>query len=106
MFIRKSRKSRKGFSLLELLAVVVILGIIAAIVIPRVTDSSTKAKTEANRHNVATLNAAVERFYVDNGTWPATLGAMGINYLPDGVPAAPIGGAYSIDATTHRVIQP
>ena len=56
---------RSGFSLMELLAVVTILGIIAAIIVPRVTVSSDSAKQKVNAHNKATINAAVERWYVD-----------------------------------------
>jgi general secretion pathway protein G len=98
---------RRGFSLLELLAVVTILGIIAAIIVPRVTVSSSTAKAKVRDHHKATINAAVERYYVDNNSWPAAdlsdIGAN-VNYFPDGVPANPIDGtAYSLNATTHRV---
>src|SRR5262245_56878531 len=62
---------RAGFSLMELLAVVTILGIIAAIIVPRVAVSSDTAKAKVNSHNKATINAAVERWYVEKGTWPA-----------------------------------
>lgn len=100
----KVARNRKGFSLLELLAVVVILGIIAAIVVPRVTVSSDTAKQKVNDHTAATLNSAIERYYVDNGSWPTALSALVPAYLPDGVPTNPIdGSAYGIDSTTHRV---
>ena len=61
----------RGFSLLELLAVVTILGIIAAIIVPRVTVSSSTAKQKVRDHHKATINAAVERYYVDTNSWPA-----------------------------------
>jgi len=98
---------KRGFSLLELLAVVTILGIIAAIIVPRVTVSSTTAKTKVRDHHKATINAAVERFYIDTGNWPANnLSDIGVNvnYFPDGLPSNPVDGtAYSLNATTHRV---
>jgi general secretion pathway protein G len=98
---------KRGFSLLELLAVVTILGIIAAIIVPRVTVSSTTAKTKVRDHHKATINAAVERYYIDNGTWPASnLTDIGgnVNYFPDGLPVNPLDGtAYTLNATTHRV---
>jgi general secretion pathway protein G len=100
-------KKRNGFSLIELLAVVTILGIIAAIIVPRVSVSSDTAKTQVNAHNKATLNSAVERWYIDQGSWPANdLSDIGgdINYFPDGIPVNPVdGSAYTLDATTHRV---
>jgi general secretion pathway protein G len=100
-------RKRGGFSLMELLAVVTILGIIAAIIVPRVTVSSDTAKAKVNAHNKATINAAVERWYIEKGAWPAdNLSDIGAdtNYFPDGVPTNPVNdGAYSLNATTHRV---
>lgn len=98
-------KKRSAFSLLELLAVVVILGIIAAIVVPRVTVSSDTAKQRVNEHTAATLNSAIERYYVDNGKWPGSLADMVPTYLPDGVPTNPVDdSAYTIDPKTSRII--
>jgi prepilin-type N-terminal cleavage/methylation domain-containing protein len=105
----KSRNQAKtsGFSLLELLAVVTILGIIAAIIIPRVTISSDTAKQRVRDHHKATINAAVERYYIDNSTWPAAdLSDIGANpnYFPEGIPTNPVDGStYSLNTTTHRV---
>jgi prepilin-type N-terminal cleavage/methylation domain-containing protein len=104
---QKSRRFRPfGFSLLELLAVVTILGIIAVVVIPRITVSAGTAKTNANAQNIAEINSAVERWYFEKGTWPANdLSDIGkdSNYFPEGVPKNPVSGAvYSLNGTTHR----
>jgi len=102
--MKKSRK-RSAFSLLELLAVVVILGIIAAVVVPRVTTSADKAKAEVNNYNIAAMNSAVERYYVDEGTWPSALTDLGTDYLPDGVPDCPLAGkTYALSGTPPRVV--
>jgi len=105
----KTRKSNKkgGFSLLELLAVVTILGIIAAIIVPRVTASSDNAKQKVRDHHKATINSAVERYYVNTGGWPADdltdIGAD-VNYFPDSIPVNPVdGSAYTLNTTTKRV---
>jgi prepilin-type N-terminal cleavage/methylation domain-containing protein len=104
---RKTRRFRLGFSLLELLAVVTILGIIAVVVVPRISVSSGTAKQNAHEQNVAEINSAVERWYFEKGTWPAAdLSdiAADANYFPDGVPTNPVdGSAYALNATTHRV---
>jgi prepilin-type N-terminal cleavage/methylation domain-containing protein len=103
---RNARK-RHGFSLLELLAVVTILGIIAAIIVPRVSVSSSTAKQKVRDHQKATINAAVERYYIDNNAWPANdLSDIGANasYFPSGLPTNPVdGSAYTLNAKTHRV---
>ncbi len=105
--IKFKNRKRAGFSLIELLAVVSVLGIIAAIIVPRVTVSSNTAKTKINSHNKATINAAVERWYIDKSAWPAkSLSDIGadVNYFPGGIPTNPINGsAYTLDPTTHRV---
>ena len=97
----------RGFSLLELLAVVTILGIIAAIIVPRVTVSSDTAKQRVRDHHKATINAAVERWYIDKNSWPADdLSDIGAdtNYFPDGIPTNPVdSSAYTLNSTTHRV---
>lgn len=103
---RRSRK-RSGFSLLELLAVVTILGVIAAVVVPRISTSKASAQTEANKQNIAEINSAVERWYFEKGTWPkADLSDISAdpNYFPSGLPTNPVtNAAYSLDATTNRV---
>jgi prepilin-type N-terminal cleavage/methylation domain-containing protein len=102
-----SHRSRHGFSVMELLAVVTILGIITAIIVPRVTVSSDTAKQKVNAHNKATINAAVERWYIEKGTWPAdNLSDISAetSYFPEGLPVNPTdGSAYQLNATTHRV---
>ena len=109
MRIRRIKKSskRRGFSLLELLAVVTILGIIAVVVIPRISISSTTAKTKADLQNKAEINSAVERWYFEKGTWPAdNLSDIGadVNYFPNGLPTNPTNGAvYALNSATHRV---
>ncbi len=99
-----SRK-RAGFSLLELLAVVTILGIIALVVIPRIASSSTTAKENACFQNKSEVNGAVERYFFNNGSLPANLAALNNpTYFPDGIPACPVSNAtYALDAVTGRV---
>jgi len=101
----KKRAKRNAFSLLELLAVVVILGIIAAVVVPRVTTSSDSAKQAVNKHNIATLNQAVERYFVNEGVFPSALTDLVPGYVPDGIPDNPTGGgAYALDSD-NRVVE-
>ena len=91
---------------MELLAVVTILGIIAAIIVPRVSLSSDTAKTKVRDHQKSTINAAVER-YVEKGSWPAPdLSDIGADadYFPSGIPANPVdNSAYTLNAATHHV---
>jgi prepilin-type N-terminal cleavage/methylation domain-containing protein len=99
--------ARFGFSLMELLAVVVILGVIAALVLPRVSSNNDLAKEKTCLHNRAEINIAVEQYYIHTGAWPANnLSDIGADpdYFPEGVPTCPVtGNAYQLDGTLHRV---
>jgi general secretion pathway protein G len=102
------QKGRPAFSLLELLAVVTILGIIAAVIVPRISQGTDRTKENTCLHNRAEINITVERYYLHNNNWPANdLSDIGsdIDYFPDGLPTCPTSGAtYRLDPTTHRVI--
>ncbi len=93
--------SLRGFTLIEILAVVVILGILAALVVPRVLASAQTTKINACRQNKAAINTAVERWYFETGTWPLdNLSdiAADVNFFPDGIPVCPVDGtAYAFD---------
>lgn len=88
---------------MELLAVVTILGIIAAIIVPRVTSSAETAKQKTCDHNCAHIASVVERYRESTGTWPsADLNEVdgALDYLPDGLPTCPVtGAAYTLDIT-------
>lgn len=92
--------NRHGFSLLELLAVVTILGIIAAIIVPRVALSSATAKQRTCHYNCGHIHSAVERYRDSTGSWPsADLHELNeLEYFPDGIPVCPVSGAaYTLD---------
>jgi prepilin-type N-terminal cleavage/methylation domain-containing protein len=101
----KLLKCRKGLTLIELLIVVIILGALAAIAIPRMSQNSTTAKLRACQANQATINTQIEAYYSENEVWPDLdddiLGST--DYFPDGTPTCPSGGTYTMDANTHRV---
>ena len=99
---------RAAFTLLELLIVVVILGVLAAIVIPRFVVSADDARKNGCKQNIAIINQAAERWYFEKGAWPKNKvwEEIGIDpdYFPDGNPTCPVDGSkYELDGTSHRV---
>jgi len=63
---------RRAFTLIELLVVIVILGILAAIVVPRITGRVDQAKIEATKVQMKAIKDALEQYKLDNGFYPTT----------------------------------
>jgi general secretion pathway protein G len=61
-----------GFTLIEVLIVVVILGVLAAVIVPRVLDRPDEARIAAARSDIATLSQALKLYRLDNGLYPST----------------------------------
>lgn len=64
--------AQKGFSLLELLVVILILGILAAAVVPKVVGAGDKAKVDLVCVNMKGASNALKMFKLDNGMYPET----------------------------------
>ncbi len=64
--------NKKGFTLLELLVVVIILGLLAALVGPRLIGRVGRAKTEIAKSQIALLESALDQYRLDMGYYPST----------------------------------
>jgi general secretion pathway protein G len=74
-----------GFTLIEIMVVVVILGILAATIIPRFIGTTHDARVSAAKSHVAELENALERFYVHMDRYPTTEeGLKALVEAPDG----------------------
>lgn len=101
------RFRRAAFTLVEMLLVLVILAVLAAIVIPKFAGRSQQAKITAAQSQINSLELALDAFEVDTGFYPQ--GSAGLSalvnapnntpawkgpYLKKGIPADPWGSAY------------
>jgi general secretion pathway protein G len=68
----RSAKPGVGFTLIEVLVVVAILGILAAIVVPRIMDRPDEAKRVAAKADVGALVQSLKMYRLDNGFYPST----------------------------------
>jgi general secretion pathway protein G len=72
-FFRRNKFIRAtGFTLLELLVVLVILGLLATLVGPRLFANISKSETKVARAQIAALETALENYRVDTGSFPST----------------------------------
>ena len=87
----------KGFTLIEIMVVIIILGLLATLVIPNITGYTEKAKREKARADIASLEGALELFKADNGFYPTTeqgLDALIIKPSTGRIPAKWMDGGY------------
>lgn len=102
------RTGRRAFSLMELIAVIAILGVLATMIIQRVTPPYDGAEIAACLVYKAEIEIQAELWRHNTGNWPAanlaTIGAD-VSYFPGGLPTCPVDeSAYTIDTSTGLVI--
>ena len=62
----------RGFTLIEIMVVITILGILAALIVPRVVGRTDDARIAAARQDIASLMQALKLYRLDNGRYPTT----------------------------------
>ncbi len=100
------RSVRQAFSLLELLAVVTIMAIIASVIVPRIGYHAFGAKQKACYQYRRDINLAIERYIFENNAPPNKLSDLiDGDYYPNAIPKCPADQTeYKMDLTTYRII--
>lgn len=97
--LHKRTKGDKGFTLIELIVVIAVLGVLATLIIPRVVGVKSKAETAAMEANEKIIRNALERYYLDHETYPKELKDLVKGYLdeiPDSFEYTREGDGYSL----------
>ena len=99
---------RKAFSLIEVIAAVVILAVVATATVATIAPMREKSRTKLDQQNIAKLNGLCQAYYMEYGTWPdANMVALFTRgYTSTRTTPTPYGGVYRFDNTTKTVINP
>lgn len=92
------KRNQKGFTLVELMVVVLIIAILVAIAIPLYTKSQESAQRSACKANLRTLMGSIAQYMSENGSYPDDLQTLADEGYIKSVPECPGGGTYTYDS--------
>ena len=76
-------KTKKGFTLIEMLIVIVIIGVLAAALIPRVTGIKARARDTKRQTDMKTFSTALKLYYRDSQTFPVSSCNAPVEYVQE-----------------------
>ena len=94
-------RGQRGFTLLEIMVVIVIIGILAALVVPKIISRPDEARVIAAKQDIASLMQALKLYRLDNQRYPTT--EQGLQALVTKPETGRIPGRYSADAYLKKV---
>jgi len=91
----KNRMNSRGFTLIEVMIVIVILGVLAALIVPKVMSRPDEARIVAARQDITTIMQALKLYRLDNRKYPTTeQGLMALVKKPEVDPLPPNWKSY------------
>ena len=85
---RHLQNSEAGFTLIEIMVVIAIIGILATLIVPRIMGRPDEARVTAAKHDIGTINQALKLYRLDIGRYPTT--EQGLNALVTRPSAEPV----------------
>ncbi|MBF7095760.1 type II secretion system protein [Alkalibacter mobilis] len=98
---QKSIVKKKGFTLIELVVILAILSLLAAMASIYASNILQKSKDRVDISNVSYLNSATRVYRVETGNWPDQATDLVSDYI-DSIPVSPTGGSYEYDGVDHE----
>ena len=94
--------NQKGFATLEVILMITVIGILAAIAVPRFTDVTTKANTAKIQADLATLDSAIQIYNMEEGKYPTKIDDLK-DYVNDVDNLKPPTGSAFIEGTATKI---
>lgn len=95
------RKSQQGFTLIEIMVVIVILGILAAMVVPRIMSRPEEARITKAKQDIRAVETALDLYKLDNFNYPTT--EQGLEALVTQPTSPPVPKRYREEAYLKKV---
>ncbi|MCB9920147.1 MAG: prepilin-type N-terminal cleavage/methylation domain-containing protein [Planctomycetes bacterium] len=104
------RRNQGGFTLIEILVVVVIVGVLATLVVQNLSGTQEQANLAATQSDIAAIDAAATRYKLNNGKWPESIDELvgtddaTIRYLDEAPVDKWTGAPYTIERSGGGII--
>jgi type IV pilus assembly protein PilA len=96
-----NKKGEKGFTLVELLVVIIIIGILAAIALPNFLNQASKAKQSEGKQNIALVNKTQNSYRAENSSFAQSFDTLAIGSITGSATVGTtVNFKYEIDGTT------
>ena len=93
--------NQRGFATLEVILMVMVIGILASIAVPRFTSVTTAANTAKIQSDLATINTAIEIYYMEKGKYAESIDALVTAEYLQAKPKPATGSAYVGNGTAN-----
>lgn len=90
--VKRRRKQQSGFTLIELIVVVTIIGILAAVAVSNVKWAQLRARESALRHDLFEMRKSIDDYYADKQKYPESLQTLQQEHYLRNIPKDPITG--------------